>query len=277
MSEGYILNTLQTPALLQPVYESVQHGSVTRAEIADDTGLNDEAVQQATDGLRYVHLLGREDGEYYVVDPPWSFNDSDLEFRMAVLHNLAGECTPGDWGTQAIVLLNYQYLLQEDVQYFRSDDEVLYDAINTWHRDNKNYVPMSSQGEIDLNKNKFVNWTRIVDYLGLVHKARGREHTVYPDPEIVAASIELAVDDDGTDGRIEISGYLAWLRENLLPVELTSSGDVPAPLSRILYTLVRDGRLRLVEYGDSEAVSLARTPRRDGIATEANTLEVVAE
>ncbi|WP_222913491.1 hypothetical protein [Natrinema sp. SYSU A 869] len=277
MSEGYILNALQTPALLRPVYESVQDGNVTQTEIGDDTGLDDDAVKQATDGLRYVRLLGREDGEYYVVEPPWAIEDPQLAFRMAILHSLAGECTPGDWGTQAVVLLNYQYLLQYDVQYFEANDEVLYDAINTWHRDEKNYVPMSSQGEIDLNENKFVNWARIVDYLGLVHKARGREHTVYPDSEIIATSVSLAVEETGTDGHIGITEYLGWLRENLLPVELTSGGEVPAPLARVLYNLVRDGRLRIVEYGDAEAVSLARTPKRNGIATEANTLEVVAE
>jgi len=277
MSEGYILNALQTPALLRPVYESVQDGNVTQTKIEDDTGLDANAVKQATDGLRYVRLLGTEEGEYYIVDPPWAIDDPELAFRMSILHSLARECIPGDWGTQAVVLLNYQYLLQHDIQYFESNDEVLYDAINTWHRDEKSYVPTSSQGEIDLNENKFVNWARIVDYLGLVHKARGREHTVYPDPEIIATSISLAIDENGNDGRVGISEYLGWLRENLLPIELTSGGEIPAPLARVLYNLVRDGRLRIVEYGDAETVSLARTPKRDGIATEANTLEVVAE
>jgi len=277
MSEGYILNALQTPALLRPVYESVQGGNRTRQAIEDDTGLGTDAVQQATDGLRYVRLLGSEDGEYYVVDPQWAIEDPYLSFRMGILHNLAQECTPGDWGTQAVVLLNYQYLLQEDVQYFENDDEVLYDAINAWHRTEKNYVPTSQQGEIDLNKNKFVNWTRIAAYLGLVHKARGREHTVYPEPELVATSVSLAVRERGDDGRVGIADYLAWLRENLLPVELTSEGKVPAPLARVLYNLVRDEEIQLVEYGDAGAVSLARTPRREGIAGEANTIRVISE
>jgi len=275
MSEGYILNTLQTPAVLRPVYESVRNGSTTRPEIAEDTGLGDDALEQATNGLRYVHLLGREDGEYYVVDPPWDLEDPDLAFRMAVLHNLAGECVSGDWGTQAVVLLNYQYLLEKDIQYFENDDEVLYDAINSWHREEKNYVPTSQQGEIDLNKPKFVNWTRIVDYLGLVHKARGREHTVYPDPEMIATSIELAVSERGSDGRVGITEHLGWLRENLLAVRLTSGGEVPASLARVLYNLVRDDRIRLVEYGDAGVVSLARTPALDGIAADANTIRVV--
>lgn len=277
MSEGYILNALQTPALLRPVYESVRRGNVTQSGIRDDTGLGEKAVQQATDGLRYVRLLGREDGEYYAAAVPWEIEDSSLEFRMAVLHNLASECTPGDWGKQAVVLLNYQYLLEKDVQYFESDDAVLYDSVNEWHRDEKNYVPTSQQGEIDLNENKFVNWTRIVTYLGLVHKASGREHTVYPDPAVVDTSISLAVEERGTDNRIEIGQYLNWLRENLLPVTTTSGGELPAPLARVLYNLVRDGNIRLVEYGDAGAVPLARTPRRDGIDAEANTIEVTSQ
>ncbi|QSG02812.1 hypothetical protein [Natranaeroarchaeum sulfidigenes] len=277
MSEGYILNALQTPGVLRPVYESVCRGNGTRLTVRHDTGLDRDAVQQATDGLRYVRLLGQEDGEYYAADIPWEIESDALEFRMAVLHNLAQECTPGDWGKQAVVLLNYQYLLEKDIQYFKNDDSVLYDSINEWHRNEKNYIPMSQQGEIDLNKNKFVNWTRIIAYLGLVHKASGREHTVYPDPDIVETSIQLAIEERGSNGRIEIEKYLDWLRKNLFPITRTSSGELPASLSRILYNLVRDGTISLVEYGDAGAVSLARTPRRDGIDAEANTIEVMSE
>lgn len=277
MSEGYILNAVQTPALLRPVYTAVRNNNTTTEAIKEATGLDSNAVQQATTGLRYVHLLGQEEGEYYVTELEWSFDDPQFTFQMAMLRNLAKDFTPGDWGTQAVVLLNYQYLLQENIQHFSNDDKVLYDAINEWHRSEMEYVPTSQQGEINLNKPKFVNWSRIVEYLGLVHKASGREHTVYPDPRIIKESVKLSVADDGSDGRIEIETYLQWLRENLLPVSLTSDGSIPAPLARILYNLVRDGDIKLVEYGDAGAVSLARTPRRDGIAPDANTIEVVQE
>jgi hypothetical protein len=277
MSEGYILNTLQTPALLRPVYESVRAGSASRDELRETTGLDADDIQQATAGLRYVRLLGQEDGEFYVVDPPWEAATPELTFRMAILYNLAQGCTPGDWGTQAVVLLNYQYLLQQDIQYFRSNDNILLDDINEWHRTEKNYVPTSQQGEIDLNEPKFVNWTRIVSYLGLVHKATGREYTVYPDPDLIAESIRLSVEDRGTDSRIEIEEYLNWLRANLLPVEQTGDGAIPAPLGRILYNLVRDSHIRLVEHGDAGAVSLAKTPKRDGIDSDANTIKVVSQ
>jgi hypothetical protein len=274
MSEGYILNTLQTPAFLHPVYESIRSGNRTREEIETHTGLETDPVQQATDALRYCRLLGKEDGEYTEVAPKWELPNQSLAFRMSILHSLAQECRPGDWGKQAAVLLNYQYLLQEDIQYFENDDQAVYDAINEWHRTEKNYTPMSQQGEIDLNKPKFVNWSRFVDYLGLVHKARGREHTVYPDPEIISTAISLAITERGEKRRIEIETFLDWLQENLLAVSLTSDGNVPASLSRVLYNLVRDGDISLVEYGDAGAVSLARTPTHDGIDADANTLEV---
>ncbi|MFD1646885.1 hypothetical protein [Haloarchaeobius litoreus] len=277
MSEGYILNAVQSPGFLRPVYEAVQEGSATRDEIRSTTGLHEDAVKQATDGLRYVRLLGKEDGEYYTGSLPWKTGDEELSFRMAILHNLAAECDPSDWGKQAVVLLNYQYLLEKDVQYFQNDDQVIYGEINDWHRSEKDYVPMSKQGEIDLNKNKFVNWSRIVTYLGLAHKARGREHTVYPDPEIVETSIRLAIEDSGSDGRIEIKQYVDWLSEELLPVSLRSDGSIPPAFSRVLYNLVRDERIELVEYGDAGAVSLAGTPGRPGISADANAIEVVSE
>jgi hypothetical protein len=274
MSEGYILNALQTPTTLRPVYESVRSGNVTKDEIQKDTLLGDNLLSQGLTGLKLVRLLGRDEGEHYVIDLPWEIDGDDLSFRMAILHNLAQECTSTDWGKQAVVLLNYQYLLEEDVQYFENDDEVLYNEINNWHRREKNYEPQSQQGEIDLNKPKFVNWSRQVEYLGLVHKARGREHLVYPDPSIIYKSIEFAVEENGIDGRIKIAGYLRWLRENLLQVELTDDGAIPAGLARVLYNLVRDEKIRLTEYGDSGAINLKQTPKRDGIDTEANTIEL---
>lgn len=275
MSEGYILNTLQSPAVLRPVYDAVEQGSVTTDQIQDATGLSDDAIAQGIGGLHLLRVLGREDEEFYTTDFAWDLEDDELAFRMTLLHNLARECTPGDWGKQAVVLLNYQYLLQEDIQHFENDDAALYGHINEWHRTEKGYVPHSQQGEIDLNKHKFVNWSRIISYLGLVHKATGREHTVYPDPSIVRTSITLALEEAGEEQRIELQAYLSWLRKNLFPVELGADGSVPAPLGRILYNLVRDEDIRLVEYGDAGAVPLVRTPSRDGIATDANTIEVV--
>ncbi len=274
MSEGYILNKLQTPAALRPVYESVRGGNVTKETIREDTLLGDNLLSQGLTGLRLVRLLGIDEGKHYVINPPWDIDDAELSFKMAILHNLAKECQPNDWGKQAAVLLNYQYLLQEDVQYFENDDEVLFDKINNWHRREKNYVPQSQQGDIDLNKPKFVNWSRQMEYLGLVHKARGREHVVYPDPDLIYKSIELAIGEDGQDGRIGMSQYLRWLRENLLQVTTTDSGAVPTALARVLYNLVRDRDIRLTEYGDSGKIGLNRTPRRDGIDTEANTIEM---
>jgi len=39
-----------------------------------------------------------------------------------VLYNLTSEAEEADWGRQSVVLLNYQYLLQEEIQTFDSDD-----------------------------------------------------------------------------------------------------------------------------------------------------------
>jgi hypothetical protein len=275
MSEGYILNTLQSPALLKPVYESVQNGNVTKDEISESTGLDSDDIQQATGGLRLVRLLGKEDGEYYTAEVPWDITDAELEFRLGMLHGLAKECQPGNWGKQAVVLLNYQYFILKDIQYFKRTDSVVYDTINEWHRSEKDYIPTSKNGEIDLNKNKMVNWSRIAEYLGLIHQARGAEYTVYPDPKLVRTSISLALSDSGNDTRVGIEAYLNWLDTNLLPLKLTTDGDIPPTFARILFNLVKQGEIKLIEYGDAGAIQLARTPRAEGIDRDANTIKVI--
>lgn len=270
----YILNAVQTPAPLQTVYRSIQRGNTTKEAIDDDTLLDANLLNQGISGLRAIGLVGRQEPDYYTVDLPWQTGDEELDFRLGVLHNLAADANESDWGRQSVVLLNYQYLLQEELQAFESDDGTLYGKINRWHRE-RGYEPRSQQGKIDLNENKFVNWSRLVVFLGLVHKANGRTHTVYPDPDVISESIRLAVNEVGTGNRVTIDDYVDWLRENLLLVELTTDGNVPAPLSRALFNLVRNEEIRIVESGDAAVVDLNGVPRRKGIDKDANSVEVI--
>lgn len=276
-SEGYVLNAIQNPRPLYPVYRSIRAGKTTKDEVRADTALSENVINEAFTGLQLLRMIGREEHEYYAVDVEWATGDNHRNFKLSLLHNLASECTPADWGKQAAVLLNYQYLLQKDVQYFRNDDEALYSEIDTWHRTEHGYDPQSQQGSINLNQPKFVNWSRLATYLGLLHKARGREHAVYPAPRIILESIKRACADRGAEGAVEIPTYLDWLCENLIRVERTPDGNIPAAFSRILYALVRDGHIRLRERGDTGAVGLDRTPPRKGIDAEANTIEIASE
>lgn len=271
----YILNAVQTPAPLRTVYRSIERGNTTEQDIAEDTSLDDDLLNQGITGLRAIGLIGRQEPNYYTVDLPWQTGDDRLDFQLGALHELAVDAQTDDWGKQSVVLLNYQYLLQEELQRFKSDDGTLFRTINRWHRE-RGYAPRSQQGEIDLNEPKFVNWSRLVTFLGLIHKASGRTHTVYPDPDIIAESVSLAIEDAGSGRRVTIVDYIDWLRENLLLVQLSGDGNVPAPLSRILFTLVRDERIRIIESGDAAAVGLNGVPRRSGIDADANTLEVIA-
>jgi len=273
MTEGYILNTVQTPEPLRTVYDSIDRGNTTEEEIINDTDLPDELRNQGLRGLQELGMIGRREPDYYTADFAWETGDRGLDFRMTALHNLAKEAIPGEWGKQSVVLLNYQYLLQEDIQHLHASDQVLYEAIDRWEHEQRDYRPQSQQGLITLNGPKFVNWTRLADFLGLIKKATGREYIVYPDPEMILTSLRIAT---GSDKRITIQDYIGWLQENLLLIELTGERDVPAPFARTLYNLVREEKIKLVEYGDAGVVGLDRSPRRAGMETDANSIEVIA-
>lgn len=273
MTEAYILNTVQTPGPLRTVFDAIGRGHTTDEAIAETTDLPADLQKQGLRGLLALGMIGRREPDYYTVDFRWETGDRELDFRLTALHNLATNAVPGDWGKQSVVLLNYQYLLQNDIQQFRTDDQVLYESIDEWEHAERDYRPQSQQGRIALNQPKFVNWARLVDFLGLVEKATGREHIVYPDPDLVFESIRIAVDEED---RITLQSYFSWLRSQLMLVDLTAERKVPAPFARVLYNLVRDERIRLIEYGDSGVVGLDRSPRRDGIEKDANTIEVIA-
>jgi hypothetical protein len=272
-SEGYILNAVQTPGPLYPVYRSIESGKGTKSEIREHTSIN-SGLDAALDGLQLLRLIGREDGEYYTSLYQWDVESDELGFKLTALHNLAQECI-GEWGKQAVVLLNYSYLLQNDIQYFENNEERVYSDIDDWFKE-VGYQPQSKKGVITHNDLKFGNWTRLVHFLGLVHKVRGREHTVYPDPELIRKSLEFATTEAGTDvdgaPGIEIEEYLRWLRENLLYVESTPDGDIPEGLARVLFELARDREIRIVEYGDAGTVGLGGVPPYNGIDRQANTI-----
>ena len=272
-SEAYILNALQTPRPMRPIYDSIVDGHTTSVEIREDTGLTEGSFDQALQGLQLLRLVGREDEAYYPARLAWSTGNEDLDFRLTALYNLTKECTPDDWGKQAVALLAYEYLLRNDIEYFENNDKNLYDSIDRWYRHEKGYDPQSSQGSITLNEPKFVHWSRLLAYLGLIYKTTGRQHAVYPDDRIILTSIQLAA--NGND-YVVIHDYFDWLGKNLIPIGLTSDGQVPTPLSRVLYNLVRDGAIGLVERGDAGTVGLRRTPTRRGIDTELNTIEVLS-
>ena len=278
-SEGYILNAIQTPGPIKPVYRSIRSGNKTKSRIKADCGI-DSNLEASLSGLQLFRMIGREDGEYYATPYKWDLESEDLAFRMTALHNLAQECTEGDWGKQAVVLLDYHYLLDNDIQYFVNNDESMYNDIEEWFN-TIDYSPQSSQGRIKHNEPKFANWTRIAHFLGLVNKIRGREHTVYPDPEMILTAIELSIDEKGKEvdnkPAIEITDYLQWLRENLLYVKTTSDGNVPKCLSRVLFELIRDGYIEYGEYGDTGAVGLDGVPPYEGIDREANTIAIPQE
>jgi len=276
-SEGYLLNAIQTPGPLLPVYRSISHGSETKSHIESDTRI-ESGLDEILVGLGLLRMVGKEDDAYYARDYEWDVGEERWNFRLSALHNLAKECQPGDWGKQAAVLLNYKYLLDKDIQIFENNEEPIYSDIDDWYSE-INYRPQSQQGLMVYNDNKFANWTRLVHFLGLVYKVQGREHTVYPDPILIRHSIELAADDeainiDGTPG-ILIEQYLRWLRENLLYVETTPDGAIPEGIARVLFELVRDDEIRIVEYGDAGAVGLDGIPPYDGIDSEANAIKLI--
>jgi hypothetical protein len=200
---------------------------------------------------------------------------------MTALRNLADEADETDWGKQAVVLLNYQYLIETDRQEFENNQSSLYESIDDWILRTTDYRPKGDDQIYEHNANKFQYWTRLVHFLGLVNKVSGRQHTVYPDPELVYESIVWAAEsssyDDHAEADISLDEYLQWTEERFVRVGYSSGDSVPAVLARIFQVLAREERIRLVEYGDAGFVPLDRVPTKasPGIDTQANSIEIL--
>jgi len=277
--QGYLLNTIQNPRSLKPVYESVNRGNTTDDEIVNDTGLSAAAVDEGAKGLQRLGLLDSKDEEYTVRDYTWSTGDEILDFQLTSLEHLASSLTPPDWGKQAVFHLNYGYLIKEDYQRVNDNDEAIRKQMDRWERDTLEYYPTYRGDRIDLNPNKMENWGRLATYLGLLHQYETHEFTVYPDPSLIYHSIKRAHDAAGrtVDGNpvIEVPTYLHWLSNNLLYLP-DDTGSVPAILSRSLYQLMNEERIRLAEIGDQGAVAFDRMPTHNRREQSANSIVITS-
>lgn len=277
--QGYLLNTIQNPRSLKPVYESVNRDNTTDDEIVDDTGLSAAAVDEGAKGLQRLGLLDSKNEEYTVRDYTWSTDNEILDFQLTALEHLASSLTPPDWGKQAVFHLNYAYLIKEDYQRINDNDEAVRKQMDRWERDTLEYYPTYRGDRIDLNPNKMENWGRLATYLGLLHQYETHEFTVYPDPSLIYHSIKRAHVAAGrtVDGNpvIEVPTYLDWLSNNLLYLP-DDTGGVPAILSRSLYQLMNEERIRLAEIGDQGAVAFDRMPTHDRREQSANSIVITS-
>lgn len=277
--QGYILNTIQNPRSLKPVYDSVARGNTTEEEIVDDTGLSAAAVGEGAKGLQRLGLLDSVADEYTVREYTWSTGAEALDFQLTALEHLAGALTPPDWGKQAVFHLNYAYLIKEDLQQINDNEETVRKQMDRWERDTLEYYPTYRGDRIDLNPNKMENWGRLATYLGLLHQYDTHKFTVYPTPSIIYHSIKQAHDVAGrtVDGNdiVEVPAYLDWLSNNLLYIP-DETGGVPAILSRALHQLLTEEQIRLAEIGDQGAVDFDRMPSHNRRERSANSIVITA-
>jgi hypothetical protein len=272
---GYVINTIQNPQSLKPIYDSIERGNTTDEAIQEDTALSSSAVDEGMKGLQRLALLDSKDEEYKIREYTWSTGQDMLDFQLTALENLAESLTPPDWGKHAVFLLNYAYLIKEDSQRFKDNDASLRRQMDQWEQDTLDYYPMYRNDRIDLNKNKMENWGRLAMYLGLLHKYDSREYIVSPAPAIIYQSIKRACAEEGRtvneEPTIELPAYLDWLRTNLLYLP-NDINKVPTVFSRALYTLLQQERIKLVELGDQGAVDFERMPAHDRRESAANTI-----
>lgn len=282
MTEGYVLNAVQTATPLPVVYRSVERGNGTEDAIQEDMHLSENQVSNALDGLQLFRMIQKV-GEYEAVGASVT-NASDMrEFQLSALHNVAQEARPAEekWGKQSAVLVNFEYLVASNTQFFDRQDKAVAEEMDTYQRD-LNYNPEDRNGDRnDMNQNKLTNWARIAELLGLVRQAQGTNFTTFPDPSLIHDTMHLATDElddpspaDSEYQRIKIREYFDWMRENFLRINLTDDDDIPEVLGRVFEYLSRKNAIRLVEAGDDPAVSLENVPTPRTMDRAANSIEV---
>lgn len=259
-SEKYLLN-VRNPQFLGPVYKTIGEDPKTEEEIQEHTQLPEDALEETLAALRLYGVIEKRDFEYSTK----SFSlDNELRnpFRLNLLYNVSSQRKQDDeWSKKAAIPLVYAYLLKENIQYFKHSDTNLSRKIDNYHVDELQFEPKSSQGRQELKKEKLNNWAKQARFLGLIHKARGAEYTVYLNPSIVLDAIELAFSDcpHVEESTVSIEDFIGWLDNNILHVPFEDS-TVPTPIARTLFILARNEEIELTRAGDPGSVNVQGIP-----------------
>ena len=275
-SEKYLLN-VRNPQFFYPVFKLIKNGMKTEKELREWTHFPENALEETLTALRLYGMVEKRSFSYHTNS--FQFGDRLRNpFKFHLLHNVVSSRKDGDeWSKKAAIPLVYAYLLKEDIEYFRYSDNTLIRDINNYHVDELGFEPKSSQGHQELRREKFNNWAKQARLLGLIHKARGSEHTVYPEPGLILDSLELAFEECNhiEESTIGIADFLEWLHENLLYIPFEDA-TVPKPLARTLFILARRGIIQLTRSGDPGSVNVRGIPTQlDAVRERTNSIHLV--
>lgn len=273
------------------VWRAIEAGATTREALEDRTGLTSNQVGTALRGLGYLRLVEHLD-EYQPVELEYDAPTRRQAFSMTALNNVAEECSvppeqgePAEeeeqWGKQAVLPLTFEYFVVKNRQYFdRKDNQELATLIDDWHLEME-FRPVDDDGDRnELNGNKFDNWARIAEFLGIVRPAQGTYYTVYLDPDLLLAILQAAADDLSTDRTdqdyqvVDIRKCFRWISKRFLRMSLTTDNEIPAVIAQSLVELSARQDIRLIEYSDADSVHLQGISRPASMDTATNSIEV---
>jgi len=273
------------------VWRAIEAGATTREALEDRTGLTSNQVGTALRGLGYLRLVEHLD-EYQPVELEYDAPTRRQAFSMTALNNVAEECSvppeqdePAEdeeqWGKQAVLPLTFEYFVVKNRQYFdRKDNQELATLIDDWHLEME-FRPVDDDGERnELNGNKFDNWTRIAEFLGIVRPAQGTYYTVYLDPHLLLAILQAAADELSTDRTdqdyqvVDIRECFRWISKRFFRISLTTDNEIPTVIAQSLVELSTRQHIRLIEYSDADSVHLQGISRPASMDTATNSIEV---
>lgn len=275
-NQRYIPN-IRNPQIIETVYQLLTQEPRTEDDIKDVTGLDGSLLDESLDGLLVYGLATQREFKYHAEDLAYDIAPR-LDLQLTMLQNVRQASLGDNWDIQAAVFLTYAFFLEKGLQYFQHSDAALATQIDEYHQNKGFRSDDDDKGPSKFQTDKLNNWTKHATLLGLTHKARGSEFTVAPEPKLVSATVQLAVQEyPAGEGAVYVEDYIDWLNENLLLVPF-SDRQVPKSIGRVLYSLARDDDLKLVRIGDPATVSMNYVPRdHENVNRRINAIQVTQD
>jgi len=277
MSEAFLLNEFKEASFCPYFYKIINKKKIKdESQIAELLDLDLELAKRVFKGMKFFELIEAK-YEIYSTHPIYQHKDlsEELNFKLYMLSILREKTgNHPDWKKNAANLLIIEYLIKNNIIFVDNQDLNLIDKLNNFFFQENQYKPLNSRTKeiIKMNTNKMDYWCEIFQFLGFLRRFSSRQYLLYIDLTLFFALIEICPYKKKFK-YIGIKELLSWIDENffLLPLE---GNKVPEIIARIFYSLCRQDKIKIINYGDLTLVDLQNKPKYLNIPPNANAIEI---
>lgn len=279
MSDAYVINSF-SQAYLIPYFRRIINKNKFKImkDIEEKFKISNAVVKDVFTGLKFFKFIKVENNVIYDCEPPRISSDisEDQNFKLYLLSRFKEETGYyPDWEKNAVCLLIIEYLIKINQVLVETNDKHLIEAMNQYFSKDRQYNPTQSGSTVNIKlaENKLKNWCQIFQYIGFLTRISSKLYLFSLNIDLLY-SLFTIFPNKLKGGIVPLKKFIDWVNDNYLLIPMIGY-KIPEMLSKALYSLCKEKRIRLIAHGNLPLMDLKNKPRYLNIATNINAIEII--